>query len=146
MQTLLQVTPLFQEPLDIPTSWMPAIKAAVMLCIALVQLVNTRTLVQSYLNSGLRQWHQLKHGSRVTNPGMTTGEVIAIKLRTVNTLVVKVCCQSDFSALEYACVQALSSMLISILSKQSHFHMLENLKDCFHALQRLQLLLPLEMQ
>ena len=91
MQPLLQVTPLFQEPLDIPTSWMPAIKAAMMLCIALVQLVNTRTLVQSYLNSGLRQWHQLKHGSRVSNPGITTGNVIAIKLRTINTLIVKVC-------------------------------------------------------
>ena len=86
----MQVTPLFQEPLNLPDVWMPASKAAVLMCIATIQLINTRSLVQSYLNSGLKQWHKLKHGSRSSIQGVTTGEAIAIKLRIINTLVVKV--------------------------------------------------------
>ena len=86
----MQVTPLFQEPLEVPDAWMPVIKAAIMVCIAVVQLVNTRSLMQSYLNSGLRQWHGLKHGPPVNATGMKTGEVITFKLRVINTLLVKV--------------------------------------------------------
>ena len=86
----LQVTPLFQEPLEVPSALMPIIKAAIMTCIAVVQLVNTRSLVQTYLNSGLRQWHDLKHGPPVTALGIKTGEVITMRLRVVNTLLVKV--------------------------------------------------------
>ena len=86
----MQVTPLFQEPLELPTEVMPKIKAAIMMCIAVVQLLNTRSLVQSYLNSGLRQWHSMKHGPPAGAAGTKTGEVIAFKLRVVNTLVVKV--------------------------------------------------------
>ena len=86
----MQVTPLFQEPLNIPEVWMPASKAAVLMLIAIIQLINTRSLVQSYLNSGLKQWHSLKHGSHSNTQGVTIGETIAIKLRIINTLVVKV--------------------------------------------------------
>jgi hypothetical protein len=86
----MQVTPLFQEPLEIPKEVMPKLKAGIMMCIAVVQLVNTRSLVQSYLNSGLRQWHSMKHGPPAGAAGTKTGEVIAFKLRVVNTLLVKV--------------------------------------------------------
>ncbi len=89
-QDCMQVTPLFQEPLEIPEEVMPKLKAAIMMCIAVVQLVNTRSLVQSYLNSGLRQWHSMKHGPPAGPAGTKTGEVIAFKLRVVSTLLVKV--------------------------------------------------------
>ena len=59
----VQVNPLFQEPLGIPQAWMPVIKAGVLTSISLVQLANTRSLVQSYLDTGLKQWHALEHGS-----------------------------------------------------------------------------------
>ncbi|DBA96326.1 TPA: hypothetical protein ACH3X3_002503 [Trebouxia sp. C0006] len=91
--TVIWVTPLFQEPLELPNEVMPKVKAAIMMCIAVVQLVNTRSLVQSYLNSGLRQWHSMKHGPPAGAAGTKTGEVIAFKLRVVNTLLVKVAIQ-----------------------------------------------------
>lgn len=71
---------------------MPAIKAGVMMSISLVQLANTRSLVQSYLNSGLRQWHSMKHGpqGRAAASGTATGALIKQKLMIVNGLFVKV--------------------------------------------------------
>lgn len=71
---------------------MAAMKAGVMTGIALVQLANTRSLVQSYLDSGLKQWHSLKHGSlgRAAPAGAGTGAVIKKKLMVVNGLFVKV--------------------------------------------------------
>lgn len=86
----MQLTPLFEEPLDVPAAWLSPIKAAVLLSIALVQLVNTRSLVQSYLNSGLRQWHDMKHGPPAGAAGTKTGEAITLRLRIVNMLLVKV--------------------------------------------------------
>ena len=88
----MQVPSLLQEPLDIPSAWMPALKAGLMLSIAAVQLLNTRSLVQSYLNTGLKQWHSMKHGS-LSSPaasGSGTGEAIKRKLYVTNLLVVKV--------------------------------------------------------
>ena len=83
---------MFQEPLQVPAAWMPAIKAGVMMSICLVQLANTRSLVQSYLNSGLKQWHSMKHGSQGRAPASATptGALIKRRLMVVNGLFVKV--------------------------------------------------------
>lgn len=95
----MQVNPLFQEPLDIPSAWMPAIKAGVMFSIASAQLVNTRSLVQSYLNTGLKQWHSMKHGSQgsAAASGARAGDKIKMKLMVVNGLFVKVSMQGRMS-------------------------------------------------
>ncbi|KAL3141082.1 hypothetical protein ABBQ38_003438 [Trebouxia sp. C0009 RCD-2024] len=92
---IVWVNPLFQEPLGIPQAWMPGIKAGVLTSISLVQLANTRSLVQSYLDIGLKQWHTLKHGSlgRAAAAGTATGAVIKKKLMVVNGLFVKVAIQ-----------------------------------------------------
>ncbi|KAL3162534.1 hypothetical protein ABBQ32_010188 [Trebouxia sp. C0010 RCD-2024] len=89
---IVWVNPLFQEPLGIPQAWMPGIKAGVLTSISLVQLANSRSLVQSYLDTGLKQWHTLKHGSlgRAAAAGTATGAVIKKKLMIVNGLFVKV--------------------------------------------------------
>lgn len=71
---------------------MPGIKASVMMSIVIVQMVNMRSLVQSYLNTGLKQWHSMKHGSQgsAAASGAGTGEAIKRKLTVTNGLFVKV--------------------------------------------------------
>lgn len=83
----MQVTPLFQEVLDISTEDMSVIQAAAMTAVAIVQLVSVRPLVQAYLDSGLTQWHRLKHGATSSKK---VGDRIQAQLHLIHILFVKV--------------------------------------------------------
>jgi len=87
---LLWVTPLFQEVLEVQTEWMPLIKAAAVSTLAVVQLLSTRPLVQSYLDSGCRQLHRLK---QATGPNMKSSDRIKAQADLVHILFVKVAIQ-----------------------------------------------------
>lgn len=122
-----QVTPLFQEVLEVQTEWMPLIKAAAVSTLAVVQLLSTRPLVQSYLDSGCRQLHRLK---QATGPNMKSSDrikaqadlvhILFVKVRTLPALPVPPTCVARHN---YTCLSIVLSPVIVLTAAASHIHL-----------------------
>lgn len=105
-----QVTPLFQEVLEVQTEWMPLIKAAALTTLAVVQLLSTRPLVQSYLDSGFRQLHRLKQG---TGPNKKSSDRIKAQVDLVHILFVKVRTPACFACPSHMCCVSQSHLFVN---------------------------------